>query len=226
MWQARFHLALPRVLAQHPTARFVFLTLTQKNVLIGELRLTLRQMNRAWERLSQRKSFNVVLGWIRTTEVTRGHDGTAHPHFHVLLMVPSNYFTKNFLTQAQWMEMWRKASRLGYDPTVDIRAVKDRLGRDIPSAARETLKYSVKPSDMKADPSWFLELTIQLRNLRFIASGGLLKNVLRPEKESQEDLLLLREAEPTDEKASVFFGWKPVPKRYKRTRPERMSGAN
>jgi hypothetical protein len=223
MWQARFHLALPRVLAQHPTARFVFLTLTPKNVLIGELRVTLRHMNRAWERLSQRKSFKVTLGWIRTTEVTRGQDGTAHPHFQGLLMVPSNYFTKNFLTQAQWMEMWRKASRLDYDPIVDIRRVQDGPGRGILSAARETLKYSVKPSDMKADPPWFLELTIQLRNLRFIASGGLLKNVLRPEKESQKDLLLLREAEPTDEKASVFFGWKPVPKRYKRTRPECMS---
>jgi hypothetical protein len=122
--------------------------------------------------------------------------------------------------------MWRKASRVDYNPVVEVRAVKDGPGRDILSAVRETFKYSVKPSDMKTDPQWFLELTIQLRNLRFIASGGLLKNVLPPEEESEKDLLLLREAEATDEKASVFFGWKPVPKRYKRKRPESMSGLN
>ncbi|MDI5424891.1 ROK family protein, partial [Salmonella enterica subsp. enterica serovar Kentucky] len=29
-----------------------------------------------------------VQGWIRTTEVTRGRDGSAHPHFHTLMMVP------------------------------------------------------------------------------------------------------------------------------------------
>jgi hypothetical protein len=84
---------------------------------------------------------------------------------------------------------------------------------------RETLKYSVKPSDMKVDAAWFLELTRQLRKLRFIASGGVLKNVLRPEAESEKDLLLLREAKPSDEKASMFFAWKWAQKRYRRVRP-------
>jgi Replication protein len=49
MWLARFQTALPQLLVQHPTARFLFLTLTQKNVSIGELRLTLRDMTKAWE---------------------------------------------------------------------------------------------------------------------------------------------------------------------------------
>jgi hypothetical protein len=37
---------------------------------------------------------------------------------------------------------------------------------------RETLKYSVKPSDMMADVCWFLEMTRQLAKLRFIAWAG------------------------------------------------------
>jgi plasmid rolling circle replication initiator protein Rep len=221
MWLARFHEALPRVVAQHPTARFVFLTLTQRNVPVGELRSTLRAMNKGWERLAQRKSFDdVVLGWVRTTEVTRGDKRSAHPHFHVLLMVSSNYFTKRYVTQAEWAEMWRKALRVDYTPVVDIRAVKQAALPEsgILKAARETLKYSVKPTDMKADVGWLLEITRQLRKLRFIASGGALKGVLRPGEETEKDLLLLRDANPGDGKASVFFNWQPVPRRYRRAR--------
>jgi len=218
MWLARFQTALPGVLVRYPTARFVFLTLTLKNVPAGELRATLRDMNKAWERLSQLKSFRIILGWVRTTEVTRGKDGSTHPHFHALLMVPSSYFTKHYLRKAEWAEMWRKALRVEYSLVVDIRAVKhSAVQKDgIMSAVRETLKYSVKPSDMKADVEWFLEMTRQIRKLRFIASGGVLKNVLRPDEESEKDLLLLREAEPSDEKASVFFDWQRREQRYKR----------
>ena len=221
MWLARFHAALPRVLSEHPTARFVFLTLTRKNVPVRQLRETLRVMNKAWERLAQRKSFGVVLGWIRTTEVTRGKDRTAHPHFHCLLMVPSGYFTNRYISQADWAEMWRRASRLDYTPIVDVRAVKQATvnGSGILPAVRETLKYSVKPSDMKADVGWFLEITRQLWKLHFIASGGVLKGVLRAEEESEKDLLLLRDANPSDEKASLFFDWHRKPRRYKRADP-------
>jgi len=219
MWMARFSAALPCVLTQHPTARFIFLTLTWKNVSIGLLRATLQLMNKAWQRLSQLKAFKIVLGWIRTTEVTRGKDGTAHPHFHALLMVPANYFTKNYLSQAEWVARWRRASRIDYTPVVDIRSVKQATDGGIISAVRETLKYSVKPSDMKADVGWFLEITRQLRKLRFIASGGLLKSILRPEDETEKDLLVMGDAEPSDEKASVFFDWQGVPKRYRRAAP-------
>ena len=46
-------------------------------------------------------------------------------------------------------------------------------------------------ADMIADPQWLLELTRQLAKLRFIAAGGLLKNILRLGDEKDEDLLLL-----------------------------------
>jgi plasmid rolling circle replication initiator protein Rep len=209
---------MPKVLARHAAARFVFLTLTQKNVPVGDLRRTLGEMNRAWSRLAQTKSFRIVLGWIRSTEVTRGASGTAYPHFHVLLMVCSNYFTKNYRKQSQWVEMWRKALRIDYSPIVDVRPVKVQNSRDrgILPALRETLKYSVKPADMITDFGWFLEITHQLTKLRFIAAGGFLKDVLRPEEETEKDLLGLRSSDTPDEKASVFFRWKKVPKRYKR----------
>ena len=88
MWQARFYQSLPRIVADYPDARWMFLTLTVRNCAIGELGDTLSRMNTAFQRLKDRKEFRPVQGWIRTTEVTRGSDGSAHPHFHTLMMVP------------------------------------------------------------------------------------------------------------------------------------------
>ncbi|MCI3092817.1 protein rep, partial [Escherichia coli] len=53
-------------------------------------------MNAAWKRLSDRKEFRSVLGWLRTTESTYGKvPGCCHPHFHVLMMVPPSMLSGN-----------------------------------------------------------------------------------------------------------------------------------
>lgn len=76
MWQARFYQSLPKLVTEHPKARWLFLTLTVRNCPITELGETLTAMNAAWQRLKDRKEFRPVLGWVRTTEVTRGKDGS------------------------------------------------------------------------------------------------------------------------------------------------------
>ncbi|MCZ7121741.1 protein rep, partial [Salmonella enterica subsp. enterica] len=85
MWQARFYQSLPRIVAEYPAARWMLLTLPVRNCAIGELGETLSRMNMAFQRLKDRKEFRPVQGWIRTTEVTRGSDCSAHPHFHTLM---------------------------------------------------------------------------------------------------------------------------------------------
>lgn len=213
MWKARFYEAIPAIQAVHPKARFLFLTLTCRNVPIDDLRLSLGEMNRAWHRLVKRSGFEIVLGWIRTTEVTRAEGGAAHPHFHVLMMVPPSYFKGgNYLSQAEWTKLWAEALRAEYAPIVDIRAVKGELG----DAVKETLKYSVKPSDMVADPEWFLEYHRQVHKLRFLASGGVLKDVLREAEASNDDLLLFGDEAEKQEAPSVFFGWAQQVRRYRR----------
>jgi hypothetical protein len=220
MWQARFLKALPGIEAAYPKARWLFLTLTVRNVPITELRSQIRSMNEAWHRLIKRQEFGAVQGWIRTTEVTKGQDGSAHPHFHVLLMVRPSYFGKGYVKQERWVDLWRECARLDYRPSVRIQTVKPKLGSIKPGstesllrrAVAETLKYSVKPEDMM-DRDWLLELTRQVHRLRFIASGGALKDVLRETEETEQDLMLADEdgegGEPT-----LFFDWRRDIKRY------------
>jgi len=219
MWQARFLKALPAIEQAHPTARWLFLTLTVRNCPITTLRSTIQDMNKAWNRFVQRKEFDVVQGWIRTTEVTRGKDDSAHPHFHVLMMVRPSYFTHNYVKQQRWTELWRECARLDYTPIVNVKAVKAKHGigsideSPLRRAVSETLKYSVKPSDMKDE--WLIQLTRQVHQLRFIASGGVLRDVLREGDEKEEDLLLADD--PASDDASgpeLFFDWQRQIKRY------------
>jgi len=230
MWAARFYQALPGLVEQYPKARWLFLTLTARNCDVGDLGGELTNMNAAWQRLKERREFaGPVLGWIRTTEVTRGSDGSAHPHFHVLLMVRPSYFRgQSYVSQARWVELWQQAGRLGYSPVVDVRTVKPRAIKpgQAPAAAEanglhgvvaEVLKYAVKPCDMTADSAWFLELTRQIHRRRFIASGGALKAVLRPDQESDEDLALTdNEAEDEDDGHRLAFAWKNEKRQYRR----------
>lgn len=229
MWQARFYQSLPKITQEHPKARWLFLTLTVRNCSISDLGATLKSMNEAWHRFVKRPEFRPVLGWVRTTEVTRGKDGSAHPHFHVLVMVPSSMLAGvHYVKQARWAELWGECMRLDYLPVVDVRAVKskpaeagqtaaDARTAALQRAVAETLKYSVKPSDMTADADWFLELTRQTHKKRFVATGGALKDVLRVDDEADDDLVMADgPAEGQDDGSRLAFNWRETERRYRR----------
>lgn len=211
--KAKAHKILPKITLDYPSHRWLFLTLTQRNVPIIDLRETLIQMNSAFQRMSQRVAFPAV-GWLRSTEVTRGQDGNAHPHFHCLLMVPAGYFSgKKYLNQAKWVALWRDCLRVDYDPVLDIRAVRREINPDV--LVPEIIKYCVKESDMVADREWFIELTDQLHNMRAIATGGILKKYLRDLEQEPEDLIGVGEDELGEDFGEVLFGWKTRFKKYK-----------
>jgi len=229
MWQARFYQSLPKIVQEHPKARWLFLTMTVSNCAVGDLADTLTAMNAGWQRLKDRKEFAPVLGWVRTTEVTRGQDGSAHPHFHALVMVPPSWFRgRSYVKQARWVELWRDCMRLDYQPVVDVRAVKERApeaaqtasgarAAALQRAVAETLKYSVKPSDMTADAEWFLELTRQTHKRRFVATGGALKDVLRVDEETDRDFIQGNESvDGIDDGSRLAFNWREADRRYRR----------
>ena len=214
---ARFLEALPGLMRDHPKARWLFLTLTVPNCPIEELGETLKAMNAGWQRLKDRKEFAPVLGWARSTEVTQEakRTGYAHPHFHCLLMVPPSWFTRHYVKQSRWVELWRDCMRLDVDPVVDVRAVKG----DVMGAAAETLKtfgYSVKPEQAAADPEWFLEMIRQVHRKRFFAAGGALKEAFKEPETDEEMIQGDQPAEGLDDGSRLAFAWAPTQKRYRR----------
>jgi plasmid rolling circle replication initiator protein Rep len=211
MWKAKAYQVLPKIVEKYPSHRWLFVTLTQKNVPITELRHTLTEMNKGFKRMVERKAFPAI-GWLRSTEVTRGRDGNAHPHFHCLLMVPASYFSYGYMKQSEWVDLWRESMRLDYNPVMDVQAVKKGINPS--SLVPELLKYCTKESDMVADRVWFLELTAQLHKMRAIATGGVLKQYLRELEEEPEDLIGEGDDKSVEDFGRLFFGWKSRAKRY------------
>lgn len=215
LWRAKFFQTLPTIEAMHPNAHWLFLTLTVKNCEVSDLKSTLQHMTQSWRRLIARKSFkSAVLGYVRTTEVTLGKDGTAHPHYHVMLLVKPSYFGKNYITQSAWSMLWQDALDVDYVPITNVKKIKGNLTKGI----IETLKYSTKPSDMLTDPDWFLELTKQTHKMRFVATGGVLKDVFKDDDSAtDQDLVTVGEKDenPDDDGRRIIFGFNRVELRYK-----------
>lgn len=163
--------------------RYIFATFTLKNCHINDLSKTVQLMQKSFERMSQSKIFrNSILGFMRALEIPPQKDNKEyiHPHFHCLLVVPSKYFdTKQnlYINQKEWIQMWRKALRVDYDPGVDTRIIKSKNGGDpIAKAVAETIKYPLKTVDLQDMPiNLFQELVLQMKHKRALAFGGIIK---------------------------------------------------
>jgi hypothetical protein len=174
-------------------------------------------MNASWKRLSELKKFPAI-GFFKSLEVTRSKDGSAHPHFHILLMVNSSYFQgASYIKQDKWVEMWKKALRVDYDPGAHIQAIKVLGDNDkILDAVKEVAKYTVKAEDLVIDDEWLIEYTRQVHKTRAISLGGILKKYLSDEEATNEELVLGEAIESLDELVTPFYlaNWNKSDTRY------------
>lgn len=195
--QARFMKALPEFQEEHPDMRYIYVVLTVRNPELSDLRVTIQEMNKAWARMRHRKAFKFVQGWVKTLEITKSKDGTAHPHINLLLAVKEHYFTsRDYLNKDQWIKLWRDCARLDYDPSVFVRRARKKKAKPgealdtlaaVSDAAREVFKYAVKEQDLVEDPDWLLGLTEEVHRLRFFAAGGLFKDLMGVDEEGEGD---------------------------------------
>jgi plasmid rolling circle replication initiator protein Rep len=145
MWVSRFFDAFPRIYAAYPDMRYIMLTLTVRNCSVSELRAVVACMSKSWERLSKRKSFP-ALGFVRSLEVTRGQDGSCHPHFHILLAVAPSYFSRNYLSKDKWAVLWLESLHLEKSKTdwaVDWLALINEEERILNSSNPDRKKYDL-----------------------------------------------------------------------------------
>lgn len=165
---------LKEIVSYNP-GRYVLLTLTVKNCSWSDLQDHLKKMMSAWGKMSRRARFKRAFsGWVRTLEITRGKDGLAHPHLHILLHTTEEYFSKGsslWIPQDELVNMWRKCLGVQYAPVVDIRAVKD-----IGGAVAEVTKYIAKDAQVEglADDD-FLAYAEAIAGVRTWAAGGTMR---------------------------------------------------
>lgn len=172
----------------------IFLTLTMRNVPANRLGWAISHILKSWTRMmnskQNRKPWRVCAGWFRALEITyNAETGEWHPHIHAVVIVPVTYFDKSrndYISQEDWIAEWRWAMQADYDPSVDVRTIKNSRA----DAVAEVTKYAVKPGEwLRADPEEtdanVRLLATELKNRRLTAFGGLMLEVRKQLK--QED---------------------------------------
>ena len=176
---------------KYPKGRFLFWTLTTKNVFTGdELNTELARMNKAFDRLMKYKKVQKnMLGYLKATEVTvNSKDGSYNQHLHILVFVKANYFSgkeDNYISQSELTNFWKKSLKIDYTPVVNIKAVKAKANakeQNVIAAVYETAKYPVKSIDYLTDNheenlQRVDDLEIGLKRKRLISFGGIFKEI-------------------------------------------------
>lgn len=188
---------LNKVEAEHG-AKFLFLTLTMKNVHGDQLGDALEQLTKGWIRFTeQRQVERSIKGWFRAIEITRS-GRQYHPHLHAILAVEPDYFSREsrksgkYLNQSELIERWQKALRVDYRPSVRIQTTRAKAGEGQAlaagggKAALEAGKYAVKDEDY-IDPKLSDKLAVEvlrdytnaLHRRRLTAFGGWMKEAAK-----------------------------------------------
>lgn len=171
------------ILADKPKERFLFLTLTIRNVSSADLSQTLDRLNKAWSKIfsyRDRKRYYVD-GAMKALEITyNSQTDTYHPHIHAILAVPPTYFKHHYIKQEEWRDIWQKALDVDYLPQVNIQAIKTTTSK----AVAEVAKYPVKMSKLfelarnnkRKAAKVLITLTKACRNRRFVSFIGIFKS--------------------------------------------------
>jgi len=176
---------------------YLFLTLTIRNPKTSDLKATVKLMNEAFQRMVQTKAYkDTVIGHFKALELLTENTkaGEVHPHFHIILIVSSSYFkSPKYLQFEDWRDMWQKALRIDYKPTIQVQKIKAKRTRNgkkltaLQSAVFEVAKYSVKHTDLtKKSNKEFAQIINQTFKMRFFSTGGLLKSMINFQKCDEE----------------------------------------
>lgn len=206
--------------------RFIFLTLTCKNVQGSELCGTLDSLFHSFKKLSERKKFKAsIKGWFRALEVTHNLDkdskdyDTYHPHFHVILMVNKSYFTDKYyyISHEEWTSLWKQSMKVNYTPIVNIKAFKTGTKREVAKSVSESAKYTVKDNDYiisddeEMTDSAVMILDKALESRRLVAFGGEFKKIhkqLSLDDAVDGDLICMNDDKLRDDVEFIIQGYR------------------
>jgi hypothetical protein len=185
-------------------------------------------MSEAWRKMHNRRTWP-FLGFLRSFEITRDKKGLAHPHIHVLLMVPSTYFDTGYglyRNRDMWRKEWASALNLPEESLIHpyVRAVREKDREASSRLVLEVAKYAMKGSDIikwtKTGPGkeWFLELDRQVRGTRSVTLGGVLRKFI-----NEDEITDLEMLEQDKEVTGAFlndlhYDWSSKEKHYIRTK--------
>lgn len=168
--------------------KYIFLTLTVKNCYGEDLKDTLDQMTKGFNKMTRRKQFETsIKGYFRSLEVTYNkEEDTYHPHFHLILAVNKSYFDDNriYISQKGWTSLWQDCIGVDYIPIVDVRRLRKNKGKEVAEVAKYTVKsedFIIRNDDRQLDEKLTDEVVKILDNAlhrkRLVSFGFLFKDI-------------------------------------------------
>lgn len=124
---------------------YVFLTLTIKNCPGEELSKHIDILIKGYDLFFKRRPLSFILGSFRSLEVTYNKlTNTFHPHLHCILVMPSDYYSRYYVSQKKFSEYWKECIKSEYIPIVHVEKIKNNIKKSV----CEATKYAVKDSDI------------------------------------------------------------------------------
>lgn len=201
--------------------KFIFLTLTVKNVDAEGLNDELKLLSRAFSNLIKRVNYknDVAKGYVRKMEITYNKErGDYHPHIHALIAVNKSYFTSRaYINQNKWLKMWREVTgKTGVDEfgRDEISQLNVQRVKDINESALEVGKYTVKSVEYLDNQEVFDLMLHVLHGKRLIAFGGCFKDYRDKFKNDELDKYI--DTDLTDYIYRMWMRWIPDEKDYKK----------
>lgn len=226
---AKTHSMMDAVQRTYPLHRWLFLTFTVRNVPVYDLRQTVNAMNKGLKRLTHHHTNGnsrlanrwPAIGWLKRLEVSHNHlTDEVHPHFHLILLVPPNYYSSDlYIKQTKeylgWSLLWQEAMDLDYVPScyikpADLNKYKQRVAptKIIP----EIIKYLSKDSDLlQSSAQWLDEFVTQTIRMKTFETGGVLRQHFKflESDISVEDLVQADDANSSGQDYDILrFVWK------------------
>lgn len=190
---------------QEEKKEFIFLTLTTPNVTSEHLESEIKNYNKAFKKMVERKKVkSIIKGYVRKLEITYNQKRDDYnPHFHVLIAVNKSYFTdkRYYISQKEWLNLWRDVTGNDEITQVHVQKIKQNNNKEL----YEMAKYSGKDSDYLINQKVFDTFYKSLKGKQILVYSGLFKEARKKLKNG--DLDYLKEVDPTEYIYQIFYHW-------------------
>ena len=178
---------------EYSSSRYIFVTLTVKNVSAEELSSSIDRMNEGFKKLVQKsksiaeaKVFKEsLLGYLKSMEITYNKKTREyHPHIHAIFHLRASYFGNKYLSHEKWVNIWKSMMNLDYEPQVKIKSIKKGESDNFRFIG-EIAKYPIKSSDILGISNLDEQMEVLYTLLsstyhrRFVTFGGTFRDIKR-----------------------------------------------
>lgn len=197
--------AISAAAADRHNLRMILVTLTVPNVGADDLRDTLRNLNKWYNKLRRRAKMAILLSnTAKKLEITYNRKmETYHPHLHIICYVPSTYWARsNYVSHDTLLHEWRAATGMQQITQVDIRVCRST---DTSDAIREVAKYAAKAADYSTSAEVMSTMYHALYGAQRLSLAGIARDLSRAYDRHELDQYIVRD--DTQYTLRVVYQW-------------------